>query len=387
MSLSMSPPLSLYIHIPWCIRKCPYCDFNSHQVKADIPEAEYVSALVRDLEQTLPLLKEREIISIFIGGGTPSLLSGQAVGQLLKEIRSRLVCPTDLEITLESNPGTLKSENLEAYREAGVNRLSIGVQSFRELQLQALGRIHSGAEASRGYAMARAAGFDNINLDLMFGLPEDTADGSLEDLSTAIALQPEHLSWYQLTVEPNTAFYRCPPVLPGDDDLWEMQQAGQLLLEQQGYYQYEISAYARNQNTCRHNRNYWEFGDYIGIGAGAHGKLTDITVQQVCRTAKVRQPQSYMQAAGGSEAISSQHVLGENELVVEFMMNALRLKGGFSLALFEARTGLPTLVLEKVSQEAQARGFLELRDGWVRPTELGYRYLNELIYLFYNDEE
>ncbi len=378
------PPLSLYLHIPWCVRKCPYCDFNSHEVRDEPPEEAYVAALLRDLDYARPGIEGRPISSVFIGGGTPSLFSGKAIATLLDGIRHRLLVVPEVEITLESNPGTVMATRLYEYHAAGVDRLSIGIQSFRDAKLQSIGRTHGREEALAAYQLARAAGFDSINLDLMFGLPEDNLGGALEDLSTALALGPDHLSWYQLTIEPNTAFYRRPPPLPDDDELLTIQQQGQLLIAAHGYTQYEVSAYAREGKRCRHNLNYWEFGDYLGIGAGAHGKITDS--ERITRFARRNHPKEYMKAAGTAAALSEQQVIEAGQVVVEFMMNALRLKKGFSPSLFTSRTGLSQAILEPTLKEAAQRGLIEWRADRIQPTELGYRYLNELLYLFYEDE-
>lgn len=385
------PPLSLYIHIPWCVRKCPYCDFNSHEVQGALPETAYVSAVLRDLEHEAGRIGGREVQTIFIGGGTPSLLSGEAVRCLLSGVRARVKVAAAAEVTLESNPGSVDGGRLVDYQEAGVNRLSIGVQSFRARQLAALGRIHGVDDALRAFETARRAGVSNINLDLMFGLPEDHLDGCLQDLSQAIALGPEHLSWYQLTIEPNTAFYRHPPALPDDDEVYAAYEAGRALLREGGYLQYEVSAYARAGAECRHNRNYWEFGDYLGIGAGAHGKLSDLASRRIVRSAKRAKPLSYMNGsyrngAGSPAAIIEGSPLTEAQLTVEFMMNALRLCAGFPLSLFTERTGLPLDAITDTLDEVSERGLIEVRAGWIRPTEWGYRYLNELVYLFYRDE-
>jgi putative oxygen-independent coproporphyrinogen III oxidase len=380
------PPLSLYVHLPWCVRKCPYCDFNSHEVQGEVPEHAYVAALLRDLDQQLPAIGDRPIIRVFIGGGTPSLFSGKAIALLLDGLRARLPLVPELEITLESNPGTVTASRLQEYRASGVNRLSIGVQSFRNAQLRSIGRIHGREESLTAYQATRAAGFDNVNLDLMFGLPEDHVSGALEDLTTALMLEPDHLSWYQLTIEPNTVFYHRPPPLPDDDALWAMQQQGQMLLAAHGYAHYEVSAYAREGKRCCHNLNYWEFGDYLGIGAGAHSKITDNRQHTIMRFAKCRHPRAYMKAAGTTAVLAERQTLEPGQAVVEFMMNALRLKGGFSPLLFIGRTGLPYPLLQPTIKEAVARGLLDCTAGVIEPTELGYRYLNELIYLFYRDE-
>ncbi len=384
MKLREPPPLSLYVHVPWCVRKCPYCDFNSHEVRGELPEQDYLRALLQDLACERARVPKREVLSVFIGGGTPSLLSGEALSALLDGIRGRLPLGAQSEITLESNPGTLTAERLREYKHAGVNRLSIGVQSLRDPQLASLGRIHSGEEARRAFHAAREAGFDNINLDLMFGLPEDTRAGALYDLSQAIALGPEHLSWYQLTIEPNTAFFRHPPSLPDDDALWEIYQAGQATLAAQGYVQYEVSAYARGEHRCRHNLNYWRFGDYLGIGAGAHGKISDPVEQRIVRTAKRRNPEIFMHGAGTAAAIQDEHRLGADEIIVEFMINALRLRHGFPSTLFNHHTGLPIEIIEPSLIDAAQRGLIDYSAGHIQPTALGLRYLNELVYLFYD---
>ncbi len=346
----------------------------------------YVSAVLRDLEHEAGRIGGREVQTIFIGGGTPSLLSGEAVRCLLSGVRARVKVATAAEVTLESNPGSVDGGRLVDYQEAGVNRLSIGVQSFRARQLAALGRIHGVDDALRAFETARRAGVSNINLDLMFGLPEDDVDGSLQDLSQAIALGPEHLSWYQLAIEPNTAFYRHPPALPDDDEVYAAYEAGRALLRERGYLQYEVSAYARAGAECRHNLNYWEFGDYLGIGAGAHGKLSDLPSRRIVRSAKRAKPVSYMSGAGSPAAIVEGSPLTEAQLTVEFMMNALRLCAGFPLSLFAQRTGLPVEAITDTLDEAKDRGLIDVRAGWIRPTEWGYRYLNELVYLFYRDE-
>ena len=305
------PPLSLYIHLPWCVRKCPYCDFNSHEVKSangELPEMEYVDAMLKDLEQDLPRIWGRRVMSVFIGGGTPSLLSPEAMDRLLSGLRARLVINADAEITLEANPGTAEQEKFREYRALGINRLSIGVQSFHDDALQKLGRIHGRNEAIRAAEMAHAAGFDNFNLDLMFALPNQTPKQAAEDVATAIDLEPAHISYYQLTLEPNTLFYAQPPVLPDNDIAWQMQQAGQQQLGEANYGQYEVSAYAQPKRQCAHNLNYWQFGDYLGIGAGAHGKITDASQQNITRLAKCRHPQDFMTTAGTTKSIQSERV-------------------------------------------------------------------------------
>jgi oxygen-independent coproporphyrinogen-3 oxidase len=380
--LKNQPPLSLYVHIPWCVRKCPYCDFNSHEVKNALPEEEYVAALISDLEQSLPRIWGRRVQSIFIGGGTPSLFSGQAIDRLLSQIRARVLLAPDAEITMEANPGTAEQGKFEAFRSAGVTRLSIGVQSFNPAHLHALGRIHNEQEALKAAQMAKAAGFNNFNIDIMFGLPEQGFASALHDVEQAIELQPAHISYYQLTLEPNTLFYKQPPPLPGDDEVACMQEEGQRLLAQHGYHQYEVSAYAQTGRQSRHNRNYWEFGDYLGIGAGAHGKLTDVNAQSITRSVKQRHPREYLAKAATVDVIASEEKLVREDLVLEFMLNALRLRDGFDSALFAERTGLPITQIEPRLQEAQQKGLLEWSLHRIKPTELGYRYLNDVLALF-----
>ena len=381
-----NPPLSLYIHLPWCVRKCPYCDFNSHAVTGEpLPEAEYLAALVRDLEFSLPQIWGRRITSIFIGGGTPSLFSGTAINELLSALHARLNFNPAIEITLEANPGTADSEHFHDYRATGVNRLSIGVQSFSDEHLQSLGRIHDADAARRAIDTARAAGFDNINLDLMFGLPGQTMNSALQDLEIAIEPALQHISWYQLTIEPNTVFYSRPPPLPDDDLVWEMQESGQALLSQHGYEQYEVSAYASAGRRSRHNLNYWEFGDYLGIGAGAHSKITDVGNPCVRRFARHRMPAGYMQLAGTDAAVVSERTLSRNDLVVEFMLNALRLVHGFPPDLFTQRSGIPLYDIRTPLSDAEAREFIEWDIHKIAPTQHGRRYLNDLIACFMQD--
>jgi putative oxygen-independent coproporphyrinogen III oxidase len=375
------PPLSLYVHVPWCVRKCPYCDFNSHEVRNDaIPEQAYVDALLRDLEYDLPRAWGRRVQSVYLGGGTPSLFSAEAVDRLLSGLRARLPFAPGAEITLEANPGAVEQARFVGYRQAGVNRLSIGVQSFADDKLRALGRIHGGEEALRAAAAARAAGFENFNLDLMFGLPDQDAGQALADLETALAQAPSHLSLYQLTLEPNTLFHARPPELPGDESVWEAQQALQARLAQAGLTQYEISAYARPGQESRHNLNYWMFGDYLGIGAGAHGKLSH--AGGVTRLWKVKHPREYLAGAGGDEAVGGREEIGGGDVAFEFMMNALRLNDGFTPEQFDERTGLRLPSVEQGLEAAQARGLLERSATRIRPTEQGRRFLNDLLTLF-----
>jgi len=374
------PPLSLYIHLPWCVRKCPYCDFNSHEAKDTVPEDQYVDALLRDLEQELPQVWGRVVHTVFLGGGTPSLFSPAAIDRLLSGVRARLQLEPDAEISLEGNPGTVDIERFKGFRDAGINRLSIGVQSFEPEKLKALGRIHGRDEALRAAEAARAAGFDNFNLDLMFGLPNQTIDQSLSDIKTAIELQPAHLSCYQLTIEPNTLFHAHPPVLPDDDSIWAMQQQIQGKLAEYGYRQYEVSAYARRGRECRHNLNYWRFGDYLGIGAGAHGKISD--AKGITRTWKLKHPSKYMETAGTPAATGGSQRLTPDDAAMEFMLNALRLADGFAPPLFQQRTGLPLAIIDAPLRQAEQQQLITCDREMIRPTELGHRFLNDLLLLF-----
>ncbi len=389
MSLIL-PPLSLYIHVPWCIRKCPYCDFNSHQANDDIPEAEYVAALRFDLEQDALLAQGRKLTSIFFGGGTPSMLSANAIAQILKDAEAIIGFEPDIEITLEANPGTFEQEKFSGFRAAGVNRLSIGIQSFNNAQLKALGRVHDGDEALRAIVVARRAGFDNINVDLMHGLPEQSSDAAQSDLLQAIALAPEHISWYQLTIEQNTAFYSAPPLLPEEDVLADIQDAGQALLAQAGYVQYEISAYAKSNKPARHNINYWQFGDYLGVGAGAHGKITQLEQQRIIRLWKTRLPKHYldnMQSDKISTNLSGHQnvfgggsdILAPQSLPLEFLMNALRLNSGAPTQFLAERAGLLLPALEPQWQDLTQKGLVEHVDGVLRTTALGQRFLNRVL--------
>lgn len=385
LNFKNNPPLSLYIHLPWCIKKCPYCDFNSHAANSEaFPEQAYVDALISDLESELPRIWGRPIVSIFIGGGTPSLFSAEAINRLMAALRERLTFYHNTEITMEANPGTAEADRFKAYRESGINRLSIGVQSFDDEKLKRLGRIHNSAEALSAIAMAKDAGFNEINLDLMFGLPDQTVDQAMSDLEVAMEQQPTHLSWYQLTIEPNTVFYSKPPILPVDDLLWEMQQQGQAYLSDKGFDQYEVSAYARKDGNhqCQHNRNYWQFGDYLGIGAGAHGKLTHVAEGKIERYARHRIPQSYIDKVAQPNAVTETRKLARDELPLEFMMNALRLNEGFHPSLFIEHTGLPLNHIHKQLEIAEERALIEWDINMIKPTETGHRYLNDLIELF-----
>ena len=380
---SALPPLSLYVHFPWCVRKCPYCDFNSHEAKSTLDENAYVDALLVDLEQDLPAVWGRPVISIFFGGGTPSLFGAEAIDRLLSGLRARLPLVPEVEITLEANPGTVEYGRFAEYRAAGVNRLSIGVQSFQPHLLEALGRIHSAGEARNAAEAAREAGFQDFNLDLMFALPEQTLQEAGDDLEAALALEPTHLSYYQLTIEPNTLFHRRPPRLPEEDLAWAMQERAQARLAEAGYAQYEVSAYARPGRRSRHNLNYWRFGDYLGIGAGAHGKISDAREGRIVRTAKTRHPQTYLQKVGsGDPGLVTTRDLSREDVGFEFMLNALRLTGGFASSLFAEHTGLPILQVEAGLREAEARGWIEWDLHSIRPTEQGRRFLNDLLELF-----
>lgn len=375
-------PLSLYIHVPWCIRKCPYCDFNSHQAPSSLDEAAYVHALLTDLESELPHVWGRRLHSIFIGGGTPSLLSAQSFETLLSGIRSLIPFRPNIEVTLEANPGTFEQERFKGFREAGINRLSIGIQSFKPEHLHALGRVHSQAEALKAAEIARYAGFDNFNLDLMFALPQQTIEQAIADLEQAIRLKPTHLSWYQLTLEPNTLFHKYPPVVPHEDLIAEMQLAGQKHLLHSCYTQYEVSAYAQSNKQCLHNRNYWEFGDYLAIGAGAHGKITQTAQQNITRYQKYRQPEQYLQFAQQGKARSHSQVLEQEDLAFEFMLNALRLKTGINLDLFSERTFLPIQTLEAPIEQGIQQGLLKLENNVLSSTDQGWNFLNEALQLF-----
>lgn len=379
-NLSTLPPLTLYVHFPWCVRKCPYCDFNSHELRSELPQDAYVDALLRDLEQDLPRTSNRPVQSIFLGGGTPSLFAPAAITRFLSGIRDRIDLADDCEITLEANPGTVDVERFAGFRAAGVNRLSIGVQSFDPDKLEILGRIHGREEALRAAEAARAAGFDNFNLDLMFGLPHQSVEQAVTDVRTAIELNPTHLSVYQLTLEPNTLFHAHPPPLPDDETIWAMQETIQALLPQAGYYQYEVSAYAKPGRECQHNLNYWEFGDYLGIGAGAHAKLTHSN--GIKRLVKQRQPTAYLETSRSTKSIVSEKYVAPPDAAFEFMLNALRLTRGFPQKLFAERTGFPLATVGRVMREAEDKGLLTIDDAFIRPTGLGRRFLNDLTALF-----
>jgi len=417
------PPLSLYIHIPWCVRKCPYCDFNSHEVPGTFPEQQYVAALIRDLEQALPLIWGRSVYTVFFGGGTPSLLSGEAIEEILCHVRMLLPLDINAEITLEANPGTVEAERFAAYREAGVNRLSLGIQSFNDTHLHELGRIHSADEARAAINVAQQH-FDNINLDLMYALPDQTLNQALQDVQTALSFAPQHLSCYHLTLEPNTFFHNHPPSLPDDDASSDMQQRIEALLAQHGYQHYETSAFAHRSLSCslsipsphsslargrggereklssthaseegkvplrgihnsrrsKHNLNYWQFGDYLGIGAGAHSKLSFF--DKIIRQARFKQPQEYMQQVALGTPIQEEYKVSRDELGFEFMINAMRLNEGFDGVLFQERTSLPLQIIRRELALAEQRGLLFREHQRIAPTKLGQRFLNDLLAIF-----
>ena len=368
------PPLSLYIHLPWCERKCPYCDFNSHE-SSHVPEQAYITALLQDLDADLAMAAGREIQTLFIGGGTPSLFSAEAISRLLAGIGDRLELAPDAEATMEANPGSAEADKFLGFRQAGINRLSLGVQSFQDDKLGALGRVHDSKQARAAIEYASAAGFDSFNIDLMHGLPGQTEADAIYDLETAISFHPPHLSWYQLTIEPNTVFNKRPPTLPVEDALADIQDRGELLLENQGYAQYEVSAYSRPELQCQHNLNYWSFGDYLALGAGAHGKITAAD-GSIRRYAKTRAPQDYLQ---GKRYTASKRVLNQGELIGEFMMFALRLNNGFSTQRFEQVTGLSADQLRPKVQSLADRGLLSTDSDNIRATPLGRRFLDSVI--------
>ncbi len=373
------PPLSLYIHIPWCVRKCPYCDFNSHEVRDIFPQQEYVAALIRDLELSLPQIWGRKVYTVFIGGGTPSLLSGESIEEILRNVRMLLPLDVHAEITLEANPGTVEADRFAAYREAGVNRLSLGIQSFSDAHLQALGRIHSAAEAKRAINIAQQY-FDNINLDLMYALPGQTLEQALQDVRSALSFAPQHLSCYHLTLEPNTLFHRSPPSLPDNDAGSDMQQRIEEMLAAHGYQHYETSAFAQPKRRARHNLNYWQFGDYLGIGAGAHSKLS--FHDKVIRQVRHRQPQAYMEQMANGSFTQTEHEVSRDDLAFEFMMNALRLNEGFDSTLFQERTSLPLPGIRRELEEAERRELLTRNHLRITPTRMGQRFLNDLLEIF-----
>ena len=376
------PPLTLYAHLPWCVRKCPYCDFNSYEAHGELPERAYVDALLRDLDGELEFVHDRPLQSVFIGGGTPSLFSGAAIRLLIAGVRERAPLGADAEITLEANPGAVDAGRFGEFRDAGVNRLSIGVQSLRGAQLRSLGRVHGPDEALRAVELARAAGFANLNLDLMYALPGDDVDGALGDLAAVVKLAPAHVSWYQLTLEPNTAFHRNPPPLPGEEMVVELERRGRALLAAAGYRRYEISAYAQKGRACTHNLNYWEFGDYLGIGAGAHGKTTRGELGAIERRAKTRNPRTYLEHAGSPAAVAVERLHTREHVALEFLLNALRLPAGVSAACYEQRAGQPASTLKEPLAAAIRRGWMSEEPGVLRATPAGLDLLNALLGLF-----
>jgi oxygen-independent coproporphyrinogen-3 oxidase len=373
------PPLALYVHLPWCVRKCPYCDFNSHEAAGEVPHREYIDALVADLEAMLPQVWGRRLASVFIGGGTPSLFPPEAIDRLLSEARARIALEPDAEVTLEANPGTVEAGRFRGYREAGVDRLSLGVQSFDDAMLKALGRIHGAGEARRAIEIAQAS-FDNVNLDLMYGLPGQTLEMARADIEEVVRHAPAHVSAYQLAIEPNTVFWSKRPRLPGHDLCADMQEMVEASLGAAGFGHYEISAFARPGRRSRHNLNYWEFGDYLGLGAGAHGKLS--FADRVTRHARIKQPRDYLQAAQGGGSLAEARTVAPRELPFEFMLNAARLVEGFAPQLFAARTGLPGAALEPGLRAAEAKGLVERGVERIRPSDRGRRFLNDLQQLF-----
>jgi len=375
-----TPSLSLYIHTPWCIRKCPYCDFNSHAIRNEPPEENYRNALLLDLMNHLSSIQNRKIQSIFIGGGTPSLLSAKFYERLFDQLRNHLNFTSDIEITLEANPGTVEQSRFKDYRSTGINRLSLGIQSLQDDKLKRLGRIHSGKEAVHAVEIATRAGFDNFNLDIMHGLPGQSVQDALFDLQAALDLAPKHLSWYQLTLEPNTYFHKFPPQLPHDDLLAEIQKEGYTQLNNYGFEHYEVSAFAKSNYQCRHNINYWEFGDYIGIGAGAHSKLTDINTNTITRHWNLKNPKDYLNAT--QSFVANKKIITQQELALEFMMNALRLQKPIPISLFEQRTGLSLQAIQIPLNKAHQQKLLAIENTHFIVTSQGKRYLNELLELF-----
>jgi oxygen-independent coproporphyrinogen-3 oxidase len=379
LNLTALPPLSLYIHWPWCVRKCPYCDFNSHESNGPIPEQEYLDALRADLEASLPLVWGRKIHTVFIGGGTPSLISAAGMDRLMSDLRTLLPLDLDAEITMEANPGTFEAEKFKAFRASGINRLSIGIQSFNSEHLKALGRIHDEKEAMRAVEIAQA-NFDNFNLDLMYALPRQTLAEARRDIRTALSFGPPHLSLYHLTMEPNTVFAKYPPQLPSDDESADIQDMILSTMKAAGYEHYEVSAYAKPGHRARHNLNYWTFGDYLGIGAGAHSKLS--FPHRVLRQARYKQPASFMEAARRGNAVSEEHEIARADMGFEFMLNALRLVDGFDPNLFGERTGMTINAIDKPLGEAEAKGLIYRDFKLIKPTELGQRFLNDLQEMF-----
>jgi len=381
------PPLTLYIHFPWCVKKCPYCDFNSHAVRDEIPEAQYIDALITDLEQHAPDIWSRSVESVFIGGGTPSLMSSDALDRLLGKVRALTKLEPRAEITLEANPGTFEALRFKEYRESGINRLSIGVQSFNDKHLKALGRIHGAAEAISACETAKVAGFDNFNIDLMHGLPDQTTADAVADVQQALDLLPTHLSYYQLTLEPNTFFAANPPKLPDEQMLADIQEAGKTLIANAGLEQYEVSAYAKPRHRCQHNLNYWLFGDYLGIGAGAHSKLSFPAHNTIIRHSKARHPADYIKSSGSTDRIRGENAVSPVDARLEFMMNALRLNAGFSVQEFEGRTGESIASVRRILEKAEKDGLIERTLQQIKTTELGANYLDTVLQLFMDKDQ
>ncbi|MFV1982246.1 MAG: radical SAM family heme chaperone HemW [Thiohalomonadales bacterium] len=383
------PPLSLYIHFPWCVKKCPYCDFNSHEQKSDFDEIRYIDCLLKDVELVLPTIWGRTIHSVFMGGGTPSLFSPESMDRLLLQLRSLLAIRPEIEITMEANPGTFdfgsNTEKFKEFKDAGINRLSIGVQSFNNEHLQSLGRIHDKNQAIIAIETALKANFNSINLDLMYGLPGQNIKQALSDIQTAIDTQPTHISHYQLTIEPNTYFFTKPPVLPNEDDSWEMQQKCQDILAKHNFKHYEISAYSIENYQCKHNLNYWNFGDYLGIGAGAHSKISNAQQQNINREWRVKNPRDYMEKVNQNQHIGGSQILSRKDIGLEFMMNALRLTNGFEIEIFNRHTGCQVNLIDSVLNEAEDKQLIIRDIKRIQPTEKGKRYLNDLMALFVPD--
>tara|TARA_R110002110_G_scaffold65206_4_gene179938 strand:+ start:18450 stop:19595 length:1146 start_codon:yes stop_codon:yes gene_type:complete len=381
--MNTAPPLSLYIHFPWCVKKCPYCDFNSHTLRQSLPEKEYIQHLLLNLEQWLPQIQEREIISIFFGGGTPSLLSPAAFEALLKGLNKKLTLASDIEVTMEANPGTIEQSKFQGYFDIGVNRISLGIQSFNDTQLERLGRIHDARQAVSAIEAIKKAGFKNFNLDLMYGLPQQTQEEAMTDIHTALSFQPPHLSWYQLTLEPNTYFYKHPPKLPPEQSMLEIESSGLSQLEAAGFSRYEISAFSQNK-PCRHNLNYWQFGDYLALGAGAHGKITNPETQEIIRFDNYRNPKQYMDHTKPYQR--NHQVVDAKELAFEYMLNTLRLTQGTPLSEFEQRTFQPIHSIAPKIKQAVDKKLLYPDALLLRATPLGLNYLNDLTLLFFSNE-
>ncbi len=377
-----NPPLSLYVHLPWCVRKCPYCDFNSHALQGDLPAEDYTQALAADLEAVLPLARGRVVQSVYFGGGTPSLFKAGAIDRFLSELRARVDVRPGAEITLEANPGTIEHDSFRHYREAGINRVSLGVQSFDDRLLERLGRVHRGAEVEYSLQALAESGISDFNIDLMYALPGQDLAQAERDLRLAIEADPTHISFYQLTLEPNTAFAADPPGLPGADAAWDMQQAGAGMLRRAGFSRYEISAFARSGRECAHNLNYWTYGDFLAIGAGAHGKITQAAEGRVIRYAKHRHPRRYMQACENADWVAERRELTEQDLVFEYFLNRLRLREGFREDDFCGRTGLPWSAVETRVGEAIGKGLLERLGGRIRTTALGWNFVNDIQQMF-----